>query len=65
MSDGEFAAAARRAAHLAAAVLGWSPDTMWNATPAELRTALGLDAATEVPLDRTALARLMKAFPDG
>jgi uncharacterized phage protein (TIGR02216 family) len=61
----EFAAAARRAAHLAAVALGWSPDTVWRATPAELRTALGLDAEAEAALDSAGIRRLMEAFPDG
>jgi uncharacterized phage protein (TIGR02216 family) len=65
MSEGEFATAARRAAHLAAAVLGWTPDTLWQATPAELRTALGLDVEAATALDRSGIARLMEAFPDG
>lgn len=60
-----FGAAALRAAHLATAMLGWAPAQFWNATPAELRTALGLDVAPQAVLDRAALARLMEAFPDG
>jgi uncharacterized phage protein (TIGR02216 family) len=62
MSD--FAAAARRAAHLASAALGWTPDVFWQTTPAELRTALGLDVDAQAVLDRSALERLMEAFPD-
>ena len=60
-----FGAAALRAAHLATAMLGWAPAQFWAATPAELRTALGLDVAPQAVLDRAALARLMEAFPDG
>ncbi|WP_439532100.1 phage tail assembly chaperone [Polymorphobacter sp.] len=62
-----FAAAARRAARVAAAELGWRPDDFWAATPAELRTALGLDLEDDAAgaVDSVWLARLMEAFPDG
>lgn len=56
-----FAASAVGAARLAAA-LGWTPDTFWAATPADLRAALGLDPAAPAPPD---LAALMETFPDG
>jgi hypothetical protein len=62
-----FGEAARRAARVAAAELGWPPDVFWGATPAELRTALGLDLEDEAAgaVDAAWLARLMEAFPDG
>lgn len=60
-----FAEAAAAAWGLAAQALGWTPDTFWNATPAELRGALGLGAETDERLGRDGLARLMEAFPDG
>lgn len=61
-----FADAARRAAHVAAAVLGWRPDEFWAATPAELVTALGLDAPPDAAaVDAGLLAGLMEKFPDG
>jgi uncharacterized phage protein (TIGR02216 family) len=61
-----FAEAARRAAHVAAAALGWRPDEFWAATPAELVTALGLDTApADAPVDGGALAALMERYPDG
>jgi len=64
-----FAAAAERLAGWAGAVLGWSPDRFWAATPAELATVArwvtgasgGGDAA---PPDAAALARLKEMFPD-
>lgn len=60
-----FADAARRAAYLAATRLGWRPAEFWAATPAELVTALGLDAAPAAAADTAMLAALMEAFPDG
>ncbi len=64
MMDG-FAGAARRGAYVAAAMLGWRPDEFWRATPAELRTALGLDDAGGAPAaDGNLLSELMEAFPD-
>ncbi len=59
-----FAAAARVAARLAT-TLGWSPDAFWAATPAELRTAVGLDLPIAAPVLAADLARLKEAFPDG
>jgi len=48
---------------LAGLMFGWSPDTFWAATPAEL-AALVAAAAGErpAPVD---LAGLMEMFPDG
>jgi uncharacterized phage protein (TIGR02216 family) len=60
-----FADAARRAALVAATALGWRPAEFWAATPAELVTALGLDAPPQAPADAAKLAALMEAFPDG
>lgn len=59
-----FADAGRRAAHVAASLLGWRPAEFWNATPAELVTALGLDAETDAPAGHDLLRRLMERFPD-
>ena len=59
-----FAEAARAAARVAAALAGWRPDDFWSATPADLRTALGLDLADEAPGDTPLLTRLLEAFPD-
>jgi uncharacterized phage protein (TIGR02216 family) len=61
-----FADAARAAAHVAAAILGWRPQEFWAATPAELITALGLDTApAAAPVNAGTLAGLMEKFPDG
>ena len=59
-----FAAAARAAARVAAALLGWAPDVFWAATPEDLRNALGLDDPGVDPADTAMLSRLMEAFPD-
>lgn len=56
-----------RLAGMAGAVLGWSPDQFWRATPAELGAvlqALAGDVAPP-PLTREDIAHLMEAFPDG
>lgn len=47
----------------AARRLGWRPHEFWAATPAELAAALGLHAAgaaSDQPLDRLTLQRLME-----
>jgi uncharacterized phage protein (TIGR02216 family) len=62
-----FADVAVRLAGFAGLWFGWSPDTFWQATPAELAglaNAAGGDAGTAPP-DAGTLARLMEAFPDG
>ncbi len=62
-----FAEEAGRLAGMAAAVLGWSPDRFWRATPAELRgvvTAMTGGAAHEPSCSAT-LARLREMYPDG
>jgi len=64
-----FADAAARAAGLAGAVLGWTPDAFWRATPAELAQVLGVatgETATAAgPPDAATITRLKEAFPDG
>ena len=67
-----FAPAASRLAGLAGAVLGWSPDVFWRATPAELGAVLGALAGLEgagpegaAPPDAREIARLKEMFPDG
>ncbi|MBB3877942.1 phage tail assembly chaperone [Sphingomonas pseudosanguinis] len=63
-----FAEEAGRLAGMAGAMLGWSPDRFWRATPAELRgivTAMtGGDGGSEPPSSAT-LARLREMYPDG
>jgi uncharacterized phage protein (TIGR02216 family) len=61
-----FAHAAGRLAGQAGAVLRWSPDAFWTATPAELATVVAaLADETADPPDAATVARLKEAFPDG
>lgn len=61
-----FTEAALRLGGAAGVAFGWTPETFWNATPAELgvlvRALAGEDA---VPLGDGELARLKELFPDG
>ena len=63
-----FAEEAGRLAGMAGAMLGWSPDRFWGATPGERRgivTAVtGGDGGSEPPSSAT-LARLREMYPDG
>ncbi|PAX07008.1 phage tail assembly chaperone [Sphingomonas lenta] len=72
MSEGAFAPAAVRLAGLAGALLGWSPEAFWRATPAELGAvvrALARNGAEEAedaaPPDARLIARMREEFPDG
>jgi uncharacterized phage protein (TIGR02216 family) len=61
-----FGDAAARLAGLAGAMLGWTPETFWNATPAELAAVITALAGDAPPRADTAdMARLMEMFPDG
>lgn len=62
-----FAEAAGRLAGFAGAVLGWSPDAFWRATPAELGAVVGVLSGGEgaAPPDAETMTRLQEAFPDG
>jgi len=64
--DRAFAEAAGQLAGLAGLAFGWTPDTFWAATPAELGALVraGAGDAAE-PADAGLIARLMEAFPDG
>ncbi|WP_375397135.1 phage tail assembly chaperone [uncultured Sphingomonas sp.] len=48
-------------------MLGWPPETFWNATPAELAAVVAVLAGDVPgdPPDAGLIARLMEAFPDG
>jgi len=67
-SGEEFSVAAVRLAGFAGAVLGWSPDTFWRATPAELAAVVAvLPGADDAPCppDAATIRTLQEAFPDG
>ncbi len=59
--------AAARLAGLAGVLLGWSPDTFWRATPAELAAIVSALVGNDRtgPPDAATLQRLQEAFPDG
>lgn len=69
----EFAPAAIRLGGVMARLAGWTPETFWNATPAEAAMVLGGWRAEEfggggdtaAPPDAALRARLMEQFPDG
>jgi len=63
----EFGDAAGRLAGMAGALLGWRPEAVWRATPAELASVLTAMAGGggAVPVTRDELARLKEMFPDG
>ena len=58
-----FGLSALRLQGAAAGVLGWRPGEFWEATPAELAGALGIDDGGE-PVDRATLSELLARFPD-
>jgi uncharacterized phage protein (TIGR02216 family) len=61
-----FAHAAGRLAGQAGAVLGWSPNAFWAATPAELAAVVAAVAGEAAdPPDTATIERLKEAFPDG
>ena len=61
MAERQFAAAARRLAGLAARGFGWTPDTFWNATPAEFAALFANDDETgEAPLTQAELRAMME-----
>lgn len=61
MTDPCFGPGARRLSGLAAQLLGWRPETFWQATPAELAAVLApLAPAAADPMTRTDLTRLME-----
>ncbi len=59
MSD-RFGARALTLLPLAARALGWTPDTFWAATPADLAAALSDPAAPPAPLTRADLDRILE-----
>ena len=59
-----FGDQARRLAGVAAQLLGWTPDTFWNATPSELCDALTPPGEASEPPSKQAIDALMARFPD-
>ncbi len=66
LGEDEFGAAAVRLAGFASAMLGWSPDQFWGATPAELAAvAAALRPEAAAGVDAAELARLREAIDGG
>ena len=61
MADARFGPGAARLVGLAARLLGWRPDELWRATPADLAAALAPPENPAAPLSRGELARMMEA----
>lgn len=60
-----FAEAVPRLFAIAAQRLGWTPETFWHATPADLLLALGPPTRVTAPLTRSDLARMMELDTHG
>ncbi|MDG5748244.1 phage tail assembly chaperone [Qipengyuania sp. XHP0207] len=60
-----FAEMALRCAGLAATTLHWTPDTFWNATPAELLASLAPPRADGTPPTRDLIARMIERDENG
>ncbi len=63
----EFCQCARQLAGQAMTLLGWTPETFWDATPEDVAMALGAMAggSDAAPVDGALLAQLKERFPDG
>ena len=61
--SGRFGEAAVRLCHSAGALLGWRPGEFWEATPAELASALWAPEAVDAP-DFATIEALKQRFPD-
>lgn len=60
LREGRLAETLPRHFAIAAQRLGWTPQTFWHATPADLLLALGPTDRSETPLSRTDLDRMME-----
>lgn len=61
----DFSGSAVRLAGLAARLLGWTPDTFWNATPAELAASIGPLEQAETPPSREEIAAMIERERNG
>lgn len=59
-----FGEAAARLCAVAASLLGWRPNDFWNATPAELSTALMPPTEPFELVEPEQIAALRQRFPD-
>lgn len=62
--DRGFGQGAVMLAGLAARALGWSPETFWTSTPAELAASLGTEHSQDTPLGRDEIAALIERDRD-
>lgn len=61
-----FAEQAARLAGAAGVAFGWTPETFWNATPAELAALIAaVTPEAQAPPTLDLIARLKEQFPDG
>ncbi|PHR13629.1 MAG: hypothetical protein COA41_17875 [Sphingopyxis sp.] len=67
----DFSNATQKLSGTVCAVLGWTADQFWKATPAELGAILAVFSEhapshrAQVPLDAEQLEKLKESFPDG
>lgn len=61
----DFSGSAVRLAGLAARLLGWTPDTFWNATPAELAASIGPSGQADAPPSRDEIAAMIERDRNG
>ena len=59
-----FGESAERLCGLAATLLGWRPNEFWEATPAELASALRTSAEGAEPPEPGTIDALRRRFPD-
>tara|TARA_R110000787_G_scaffold111730_1_gene220649 strand:+ start:23425 stop:23706 length:282 start_codon:yes stop_codon:yes gene_type:complete len=60
----DFSSSTHKLSGAVSAVLGWTPDQFWKATPAELATIFAA-LADSVPLGTEQFEKLKEDFPDG
>lgn len=60
-----FSTSAVKLAALAARLLGWTPETFWNATPAELAACIGPTDSGDAPPSRDEIAAMIERDRNG